>query len=145
MTNEARRPWWAWGACGDLTERDTRNMRRFSLLCLAWAILFAAATIALASGRLPAGPLSVAVAVIPTLLALAVIWAYIVFLREADELQRKVHLEALAAGFGTGMVFMMGYRLLERIGAPKLDMNDPLLVMVMVWALWQAVAARRYA
>jgi hypothetical protein len=145
MTDNVRRPWWAWGACGDLPERDLRNLRRFTLWSLAWAISFVAATFLLAEELVPAGPIQVAVAVMPTILGLGAIWSYVVFLRQADELQRKVHLEALAAGFGTGMIFMMGYRLLERIGAPELDMNDPLLVMLLVWAVWQMVAARRYA
>ena len=59
-------------------------------------------------------------------------------------LQQRVLLEALAMGFGVGVLFSMGYRLFERLGAPDLDINDPLIVMLVVWAGWQAVAARRY-
>jgi hypothetical protein len=44
-----------------------------------------------------------------------------------------------------GVVAMMGYRLCERLGAPDLDINDPVLVMVLVWFGGQYLGARRYA
>ncbi|HUP58888.1 MAG TPA: hypothetical protein VNA69_00565 [Thermoanaerobaculia bacterium] len=71
--------------------------------------------------------------------------AYIHFLRAADELLRKIQLEALAFSFGATLVFMLGYRLCERLGAMKLDVNDPVMVMVIVFAIGQWTAMRRYA
>jgi hypothetical protein len=40
---------------------------------------------------------------------------------------------------------MLGWRLCERLGAPKLDVDDPFFVMIIVWAVSQAVAMKRYA
>lgn len=71
--------------------------------------------------------------------------SYVSFLRQADELLRKVHLEALAFAFGAGIVAMMGYRLCERLGAPKLDVNDAALVMLLCWLGGQWLGSRRYA
>ncbi|HEX2059549.1 MAG TPA: hypothetical protein VHK90_02310, partial [Thermoanaerobaculia bacterium] len=71
--------------------------------------------------------------------------AYVMFLRGADELLRKIQLEALALAFGAGGVFMIGWRLCERLGAPKLDVNDPFVVMAVVWGLGQWLGFRRYA
>lgn len=144
MESKARRTWWIWGTAVDMPERDVHNLQRFTGWALAWAVSFIAATFLLVSGKVPAGAPALIVAVIPIALGLATVWAYVRYLREADELQRKIHLEALALGFGAGAVFMMGYRLLERVGAPELDMNDAFLVMVLVWSVWQVVAARRY-
>ncbi len=144
MESKTRRTWWIWGTCVDMPERDVRNLRRFTGWALVWAIAFVVATWLLTSGAIASGALSFLVAAIPTCLGLVVVWAYVRYLREADELQRKIHLEALALGFGAGAVFMMGYRLFERAGAPALDMNDALVVMLVVWSVWQGVAARRY-
>lgn len=71
--------------------------------------------------------------------------AYVRFLRNADELLRKIHLEALAIAFGTGAVFMPVYRLCERLGAPKLDSVDPLFVILLAWVFGQWFGGRRYA
>ena len=69
---------------------------------------------------------------------------YVRFLRRADELLRQIQLEGLALGFGAGMVFMFGYALAERAGAPPLDVADPLLPMAGCWVLGQWLATRRY-
>lgn len=144
MQSPAKRPWWAWGACADTPERDLRNQRRFVVWCLAWAISFTAATFILVSGRPLPMAAGLLVALVPTVLGLGAVAAYTRYLREADEFQRRVQLEALALGFGAGILFMMGYRLLMRLGAPELDINDPMLVMLLTWSGWQLVAARRY-
>ena len=64
---------------------------------------------------------------------------------DCDELERKIHVEALALGFGVGAVWMMGWRLFERAGAPLLDVNDGLLVMLIAYGVGVALARRRYA
>jgi hypothetical protein len=135
---------WMWGASGDLTPRDAANYSRFGAWCLGWAASFAVATLALDSGRLPPGALAWVVAVVPTLVGAGAVWSYVRFVRGADELLQRIHLEALAWGFGVGALFMMGYRLLERAGAPDLDINDPLLVMGLTWVAVLLRSARRY-
>jgi len=39
---------------------------------------------------------------------------------------------------------MIGWRLCERLGAPKLDVDDPLIVMVVTFAIGQIIGTRRY-
>jgi len=132
-------------ACDSLfTPRDTQNYKVFTAWMIAASIDFAAATILIDGKFIPsiAGWALTAAAIV---LMLFTIRAYISFLRQADELLRKVHLDALALAFGMGVVVMMGYRLCERLGAPKMDVNDPLLVMMLVWIGAQLVFARRYA
>lgn len=136
----------AWWRCaGQMTPTDRRNSRRFNAWALAWMTTFVLASLALSRQLVPAGPLRLAAALVPTALGLVVVWAYLRFLREADELVRKVQLEGAALGFGVGVVFMIGYRLLERVGAPHLDVSDPIMPMVFAWALGQAVAWKRYS
>jgi hypothetical protein len=77
-------------------------------------------------------PLTWLIAAVPTFLGLLLIQIYVRFLRSADELLRKTHLEGLALGFGASFLFLTGYQLFEPLGAPVLDFNYPLMVLVLV-------------
>ncbi len=136
---ETRRNW-----CGGLTERDKRNQKRFAFWTLGWGLAFVVATLLLRFGVV-SGALSYLVAVAPTAVAAGTVLAYLRFLREADELQRKIQLESIAWGFGIGAVFMMSYRLLERVGLPPMDTSDPLVVMMLTWGIASLFLSRRYS
>jgi hypothetical protein len=132
------------GSASLFTSRDLRNFAQFIWWLTAGMVAFAAATILIELQWIP-DPAGWGLTVLTTVLLMMTVRAYIHFLRNADELLRKVHLDALALAFGTGAVAMMGYRLCERLGAPKLDINDPFLVMLLVWVGGQYLGARRYA
>ncbi|HEU5161666.1 MAG TPA: hypothetical protein VFV54_00840, partial [Thermoanaerobaculia bacterium] len=121
-----------WIGSGLYTESSWRQIRTFNWWAISAALLFVATTLLL-DGGIIAGPLAWALAAATVIVALFAVRAYRAFLHGADELLRKIQLEGLALGFGAGVVFMLGYRLLERLGAPKLDVNDPLLVLVVFW------------
>ena len=107
--------------------------------------LLTAATILLGKRFIDRGPLGWTLAVLTLVLALLAFRSYLVFLRSADELLRRIQLEGLALGFGAGAVFMLTYRLFERLGAPKLDSGDPFVIMMVFWAIGQYMGMRRYA
>jgi hypothetical protein len=134
-----------WSLLGDLTAKDQRNFSRYNGWLVAWLFVWTTVRLAMEGWEVAQrGPLAwvlVAVAMVPGLPAIG---AYMRFLREADELVRSIQLEALALGFGAGAFFMLGWRLVEKAGGPTLDVNDPLLVMVLVWIFAQALVARRY-
>lgn len=131
--------------CSSLfTPRDAHNYRVFTWWMTGAMLTFAAATILIDGSFVPA-PLGWAITAVAVALMVISMRSYIGFLRQADELLRKVHLEALAFAFGAGIVAMMGYRLCERLGAPKLDVNDASLVMLVCWLAGQWLGARRYA
>lgn len=130
--------------CGDaMTPRDAENLRRFNVVCLAWALMFVGATLAIVSYGV-AGLTGWAMAVATLVLGVTAMGLYVKFLRAADELLRKIHVEALALGFGAAIVFMLFWRLCERLGAPKLDVVDPVLVMIAFWVAGQWLGLRRY-
>lgn len=136
----------AWWRCAaQMTPTDVRNMRRFNAWTFVWAAAFVAASFILKAGLVPAGAAAIAVALFPTLLGLMMIRAYLRFIRRADELVRKVQLEGAALGFGVGVLFAVGYGLLERAGAPKLDVSDSIMPMVLAWAIGQVLAWKRYS
>lgn len=128
----------------DLSAHDAHNASRFGAWALAWAVSYVAAIVAFELAVRPGSPAAWLLAVGPTVVGGFTVAAYLGFLRAADELQRRIQLEALAIGFGAGVLFMMGYRLFERAGWPKLDVNDAVLVMVLAWAAGQVRAARRF-
>ena len=138
------RGWWEMIKSCSGTEADRRNQYWFTAWLIAWAVSFVAANQILKSELEMADPLSWAVAIGPNVFAIAALLAYLRFLRQADELLRKIQLEGLALGFGVGVVFMLSYQLLERVGAPQLHVGDPVVVMMVAWALGQLLGMRRY-
>ena len=126
------------------TARDAQNIRVFSYWFFPAMIVFGATTL-LIDGKFVSGVPAWGLTGLTVALSVMMVRAYVHFLREADELLRKIQLEALAFSFGATVVFMLGYRLCERLGAIKLDVNDPLIVMVSVFAIGQWTAMRRYA
>jgi hypothetical protein len=127
------------------TPRDQRNYQVF-VWWLAGAMLsFGTATILIGEKLIEPGPVAWALTVFTIVLMMLTVRAYMHFLRNADELLHKIHLEALGLAFGAGFVWMMGYRLCERLGAPKLDVNDSFLVMGIIWGLAQWLGIRRYS
>lgn len=130
----------------ELSANDTRNIRRFTAWCLAWAVAFVAATFALRRGGVaPLSPAAWLFVAVPTIAAVQTVRSYARFLREADELQRTIHLEALALGFGVGVLFMMSAQLFGRAGLPELDFGDGILAMSLAYSFGIWRATRRYA
>jgi hypothetical protein len=126
------------------TPRDLQNYRVFIGWMMGAMFTFAGVTVVLDGKFVPAAA-GWALAAASGLLSILAMRSYILFLRHADELLRKVHLESLAFAFGAGIVVMMTYRLCERLGAPKLDVNDAALVMMLTWIAGQWIGGRRYS
>lgn len=132
------------GCEGLLTERDSRNMWAYTLWMLATVFVWGATSMLIARMHI-AAPLGWALTAVTLVLALVTVRSYLTFLHEADELLRKIQIEGLALGFCAGVMFMLIWRLCERLGAPRLDMDDPFIVMMLFWALGQYLGTRRYA
>jgi hypothetical protein len=128
------------------TPRDSRNLRSVNLWFLISMSAFVAATFALSEKHLAVrGPLAVVIVAVTVVLIASTVVPFLRFLREADELLRKIQIEALGAAFAAGAVFMLGYGLCEQIGAPKLDVDAGVVIMFLFWGLGQYLGFRRYA
>ena len=128
----------------ETTPQDRRSVIRLLLALAAWAVCFAGGSQLIKRGLLPDGPISWGVAALPTIAGVAVILAYIGFLRETDELQRIVQLRALALGFGGTFSAIAGYRDFMRLGAPAADLGDFTLVMAVLYTVGVLVGWSRY-
>lgn len=145
MENKIEKPWWSFGCIGLMTPTDIRNLGRFNLLILIWALAWSGALLALAADGLVPASLRVLTAATPVALALGAIGAYLHFLRHADELLRKIHLEGLAIGFGFGFLLATSWSMLRGIGAPPLQPAMIGAAMLVGWSIGQARGRRRYA
>jgi len=132
-----------WG--GFYTARDARFQRRVLLWMLTFALAYVAAAAALRfRAALPAALPWLAVGA-ALALAFQVTRSYVQFLRGADELLRRIEIEALALGFAAGSAFAMLYPLLVRLGAPAVDGYWTALVMMLGWAAGGWLGLRRYS
>lgn len=125
------------------TQRDQKNQKQF----VYWAFLWAGSLLAAAwllKGDYVSAPLSWLVAIVPTILGIVSMFVYLRFLREADELIRKIELEGLALGFGVGVLFLIGYPLLEQVGLPPISAQKTGAVMLFAWVFGHIFARMRY-
>ncbi len=132
-------------AAGFYTARDSRNLRRVNLWMLAAALAYVGATAALRWRESIPRVLPWLLAGLVLLLAIQATRSYLVFLRGADELLRRIQTEALALGFGSGAVFSLVYPLLAMLGAPALDGHATAVVMLLSWSAGVWLGTRRYA
>ena len=82
------------------------------------------------------------VPVVPTLLGLVAILRAV---RRMDELERRIHFEAVAFAFAATALLTFTYGLLENVDFPRISLTWILPLMVALWGLGQALARRRYA
>jgi len=82
------------------------------------------------------------VPVVPTLLGLVAILRAV---RRMDELERRIHFEAVAFAFAATALLTFTYGLLENVDFPRVSLTWILPLMVALWGLGQALARRRYA
>ena len=144
MNEESKRPLLA-HLCGDMTASDRRNLNRATVWLAFWLVSFAASTFIIKSEVTSTGIVGWIVAAIPTVVGLGAMLAYGRYLRQADELQRRIQLQALALGFGVAFFFGFGYRLLEKVGAPAAEISDVSTVMVFFYFVGLWIGRRRYA
>jgi hypothetical protein len=116
--------------------------------CILWGASYIAARLAL-DADLQLGPtwLRVAAALLPVIPTALALWAIAAGLREADELQRRVHLEALAIGYPLAILLLMTLGLLElAVGLNPEDWSyrHVWIYLPLFYFIGLAIAWRRY-
>ncbi len=133
-----------WKNCG--TPRDRRNQRIILAWMLAWTVSWLLVSVGINHDVIPPGGPAIAGAVFSAALGIGMVVVYRRFLREADELRRKIELDAFALAAGVGVVGAVTYWLLERAGAiGEADMLNVAVVMVCMHAIGVVLGERRYA
>jgi Na+/glutamate symporter len=109
----------------------------------AYAVVLIASIVLLQHTQL-AAPIRALVAVAPAIPTIFAVFAFVRFLGRMDELQRRIHLEALGFAFGASAILTFAYGLLENAGLPRLSYIWVLPAMALLWGLGAAVASWRY-
>ncbi len=81
---------------------------------------------------------------IPLIPSAFAVRAYVRYLGRMDELGRRIQLEALAIGFGAAGMLTFAYGFLENAGFPQLSYVFVFPLMLFLWGIGGAIAARRY-
>lgn len=123
--------------------------QRWRALCIAgaaWLLAFVAARAALEKMSLDS-PVKILAAVLPVVPAAIFLWYFVDYLRSLDELQRRVHLEALAIAYPLATLFLWTLGLLElAIELPSEDWSYRHIwtFLPMFYFIGLAIAWRRY-
>lgn len=127
------------------TRRDRRAQRRIRTWSLLWALSLIAVTLAIRRWHLSSGLILAGIAS-SALLGLGTLLAYRRFLRETDELRRKIELDALALAFGVGVIGGMTYWLLTIAEAVSTaSFGFVFAAMILVYPAGVLVGLRRYS
>lgn len=126
------------------TPRDRGNWFWVMGLSSAFALSWALVTYLIAAGYLPPGSMALAATSVPVLAGLGLMGAYYRFLRETDELQRLVQINALALGFGAGVFWSVLISMLARAGVTTPDAMSVPAVMICAYCVGGAITAHRH-
>ncbi len=132
-------------------ERDTTG-RWAAVSAVAWVITYFAARFLLdtdGSSVVERGSAaSLALAIAPIAPFAAMLWFLIRGIAGTDELERRVHLEALVVAFPLSMLLLMVLGLLDlaiELDPANWSYRHLWPIMAMFWFLGQAVARKRYS
>lgn len=126
------------------TEAEQRNLRKSMIWSISLGVGFCSLTYV--SRNYPQLNVAyvTALAAIAAISLIGCVYAGFRFIAESDEFMRKVQLEGIAVGFGAGVIFCMGYFILELLGAPQLPLIAMALPLMTGWAIGSLNAAARY-
>ncbi len=93
----------------------------FALL-ITWLVLYFAVRFFLEANMDLSSGIRLAIALIPTPVFILFVWTFVRGIRSADELERRIQLEALAVAFPLGLVLLTTLGLVQR--AVELNFED---------------------
>jgi amino acid transporter len=132
-------------ACKGLPARDIRNANFVNLWALAWAVTLGLASY-LSDYPWYASTIPTMVGfVVHTSIGIGMIFAYRRFLRELDELERKIQLDALAGAVGVTIVGFSAYSILEKAGyVPELGPSNLIILIAVTYMVGVIIGRVRY-
>lgn len=131
--------------CTNLPARDVKNANSVNLWALAWAGSLAVITLLSKFDWYSAAlPITIAF-VFSTGIGVGLILAYKRFLKELDEMERKIQFDALALSSGVTLVVFGGYSILDKAGvAPELEAAHLIMLMALTYIAGVIVGRIRY-
>lgn len=133
------------GMC-DSTAQTKKNTKRLFI----WSVVWVLATAGVAFGPKNLWNFNTLLTIIAVLIhigiGLGMIRVFKQFLLGLDELQRKIHLDAMAISLGIGLVFGCSYEMLEDIKLIPFQPEIPhlMIVMYLTYAIGCILGVRKY-
>ena len=131
--------------CKNLPARDIKNANIVNLWAVAWAGSLAIISF-ISDYEWYSATLPIIMAfVINSGIGVGMILAYIRFLKELDEMERKIQLDALALSVGVTLATFGGYSILEQAGmAPELKASSLIVLIALTYMAGIIVGRIRY-
>ena len=130
----------------DSTAQTKKNTKRLFI----WSVVWVLATAGAAFGPKNLWNFNTLLTIIAVLIhisiGLGMIRVFKQFLLGLDELQRKIHLDAMAISLGIGLVFGCSYEMLEDIKLIPFqpEIPHPMIVMYLTYAIGCILGVRKY-
>ena len=86
----------------------------------------------------------VVVALTPVIPVISMIYSFLRYLNNIDELQQRIQLLAIGFAAGTTSLLTFSYGFLENVGFPPLSLLWVFPIMILLWGIGLAFIARRY-
>ena len=131
--------------CKSLPARDIRNANLVNLWALAWAVTLVLTSYLSDYEWYSSTTPTMIGFVIHTGIGLGMLLAYKRFLRELDEMERKIQLDALAMSVGVTVVGFSAYSILERGGfLPDLKPSYLIVLIALTYMIGIIIGRVRY-
>lgn len=124
----------------DMAKR--RYTIRFWIAMAAYVVIVMASVHALNGGL--SGPLRILVALTPLVPIAAIFVCFVQFMQNIDELERQIHMEALAIAAGVTAMLSVTYGFLEVAHLPNPSAWYTYAVVMLAWLIATPFVSRRY-
>jgi hypothetical protein len=121
---------------------DKRYIRDFLISMVLYCVVLIGAIMLYQA--LPQHPASALLMLLPLAPILFGFRVFIRWVRELDELQKRIQMEAFAFSLGMTGILSLTWGLLESAGLPQISLIWVFPTSIMLWGLGQAIATRRY-
>ncbi len=122
-----------------------RYLREFIYSMIAYVLTLIPSIIAVNSLKdYPFAPARVLVALTPVVPVAFMVYFFIRYLNNIDELQQRIQLLSIGFAAGTTGLLTFSYGFLENVGFPRLSLLWVFPIMILLWGLGQAFVSRRY-
>jgi hypothetical protein len=131
--------------CKNLPARDIKNANLVNLWAIAWAASLAIISF-ISKYEWYSATLPITMAfVFNSGIGVGMFLAYKRFLKELDEMERKIQLDALALSVGVTLVAFGGYSILDKAGmAPELRASHLIVLMALTYMAGIIIGRIRY-
>ena len=134
-----------WGWLRYLTSQGPSKVQewRYAYWCIGWALSLVASDYLLIDLGLES-PWNLLPPTVSYCIALIALHRYWLVLKTADELTRKIQIDGISIGFGTGLMYAIAMLTFDPLGAHQPDSEELMLVMIFAWVGGQLIGHWRY-